>query len=83
LSLERLRNIGPASAKMLREAGITSEAELRASGAAAAFAQVKFLFPRHATLHLLWALHGALADLDWRALDAETKLRLEREAGLA
>jgi DNA transformation protein and related proteins len=81
--LESLRNLGPQSAVMLREAGIASAEDLRAIGAAAAFARVKFLFPRHATLHLLWALHGALHDLDWRSLDDETKARLKREAGAA
>jgi DNA transformation protein and related proteins len=82
VSLETLRNIGPASAVMLREAGITSEDKLRELGAAAAFVQVKFLYPRHTTLHLLWALHGALEGIDWRALDAADKARLKREAGL-
>jgi DNA transformation protein len=83
MAVEHLRNLGPASAQMLREVGIADEAQLRAVGAAAAFARVRFQFGRHATLHLLWALHGALNDVDWRALDAETKARLKREAGLA
>jgi hypothetical protein len=44
--------------------------------------RVKFLFPRHATLHLLWALHGAIHNMDWRAADGATKARLKQEAML-
>jgi DNA transformation protein and related proteins len=78
--LEQLRNIGPQSAFMLREAGIADEAALREAGAAAAFASVRFQFPRQATLHLLWALHGALNDKDWRNLNAEEKRALRAGA---
>jgi DNA transformation protein and related proteins len=81
-SLSGLRNLGPASARMLTEAGIETAEELQALGAAKAFMRVKFVFGRHATLHLLWALHGALAGEDWRALSPETRERLKREAGL-
>ena len=82
IRLTDLRNIGPASALMLNEVDINNIEDLRAIGAASAFMRVKFQFERHATLHLLWALEGALTDQDWRALDDATKNRLKREIGL-
>jgi DNA transformation protein and related proteins len=77
-----LPGLGPASAAMLREAGIETVAELRALGAPAAYARIRFAAQRGATLNLLWGLHAALAGMDWRSIDAETKARLRREAGM-
>ncbi|MCA9166913.1 MAG: TfoX/Sxy family protein [Planctomycetales bacterium] len=69
--VENLRNLGPASAAWLRDAGITSIKELRNVGAATAYLMVKRAVPR-ASLNLLWALAAGLKDRDWRDLtDAE------------
>jgi DNA transformation protein and related proteins len=80
MRLVDLPNLGPQSAVLLREAGIETETELRALGAAAAYARVRFLCPNRASLNLLWALHGAIEGVDWRTLNAETKARLQHEA---
>lgn len=75
--VDTLRNLGPVSANMLREAGISTAEELRAAGAVEAYMRVKFLFPRQASLNLLWALHAALEGTHWTRIDAETKARLK------
>lgn len=62
-----LRNLGPRSAAMLRDAGIATEAELRALGAAEAFRRVRAVAPR-ASRNLLWALAAGLQGRDWRDL---------------
>jgi DNA transformation protein and related proteins len=81
MSIDALPGLGPVSASMLREAGIETEDDLRAIGAAAAFARVRFHLPGRVSLNLLWGLHAALEGVDWRHIDAETKARLRREAG--
>lgn len=80
--LHLLPNLGPKTAARLAEVGIATEADLRALGAPAAYARLKHAFPRETSLNALWALHGALTGVPWTALDAATKARLKREAGL-
>lgn len=79
--LAALRNLGPASASMLREAGITSPEALRDLGAVLAF---KLVEHRHggASINLLYALHGALLDRHWAELSLEERAALRRDAGL-
>lgn len=78
--LAGLPNLGPASAEMLRAAGIADLARLRALGAVHAFAQVRRSQPK-ASLNLLWALEGALTGLPWQqvARDHRTSLLLALE----
>lgn len=64
-SLVALRNLGPASSRMLAAAGIATPEALRALGSVAAYAAVQRAGQRP-SLNLLWALEGALADRDWR-----------------
>jgi DNA transformation protein len=75
-----LRNLGPASARWLAEAGIQSESDLRAVGAVAAYRRVKHMHPREVTLVMLYALEGALRDVPWNALPRDVKARLKRDA---
>ena len=79
-----LRNLGPKSAMMLMEAGIRTLDELEKLGAVRAYARVKALRPKFASLNLLWALAAGLENRDWRDLAKHEKdalmeaLRLER-----
>tara|TARA_B100000676_G_scaffold191376_1_gene188169 strand:+ start:600 stop:872 length:273 start_codon:yes stop_codon:yes gene_type:complete len=77
--LEDVRNLGPKSAWVLREAGIETQTALRELGAVEAYRRVKFQFPRYASLNLLWALEAGLRGTDWRALTGEDKAALLRE----
>jgi len=78
--LSALRNLGPASARWLAEAGIRTESDLRALGAVAAYRRVKHIYPREVTLLMLYALEGALRDVPWNALPENVKARLKRDA---
>lgn len=78
--LSALRNLGPASARWLAEAGIRTESDLRAFGAVAAYRRVKHMRPREVTLLMLYALEGALRDVPWNALPEDVKARLKRDA---
>lgn len=76
--LSELRNIGPKSAKWLHDAGIVSKTDLRAVGPVVAFLTVRQEQP-NVSLNLLWALYGALHEIDWRDLPEATKQRLLKE----
>ena len=65
-------------AEWLRDAGITTVAELARLGPVLAYRLVKQKQPR-ASLNLLWALAAGLSDLDWRELSESDKHRLQAE----
>jgi DNA transformation protein len=71
--LLRLKNIGPASVRQLREVGIADAATLRKLGALAAWRRLKHAFPREITLVMLYALEGALRDCHWNRLPPGVK----------
>ena len=73
--LAKLRNLGPASESMLAKAGITTETQLRALGAVAAFRQVR-RSGANPSLNLLWALEGALTNQAWQDVAKERRLSL-------
>ena len=73
--IEHLPHLGPASRRMLAEAGVTSLAQLRALGAVAAYARVKRQ-NASASLNLLWALEGALSGLPWQQVAREHRTSL-------
>lgn len=81
-SLHLLLNLGPVTARRLREVGIDDEAALRRYGAVAAYRRVKHAFPRETSLVLLYALHGAITGTPWTALPETVRANLRREAGV-
>lgn len=78
--LLRLKNIGPASVRQLREVGIEDAAALRKLGALAAYRRLKHAFPREVSLVMLYALEGALRDCHWNRLPPGVKERLRAAA---
>ena len=68
-----LANLGPKSAFMLAQAGISSLEELRALGAVKAYLRVKEAKPKQVSLNLLWALAAGLDGRDWRELSTGEK----------
>lgn len=78
--LTKLKNIGPASARQLREVDIPDAAALRKLGALAAYRRLKHAFPRQVTLVMLYALEGALRDCHWNRLPPGVKERLKSAA---
>jgi len=79
LPIESLPNLGPKSSQWLREAGITTIAELERLGPVVAFRLVKQHQPK-ASLNLLWAMAAGLKGKDWRVLSETTKMRLRKNA---
>ena len=73
--IQKLRNLGNASIKMLEAAGIETETQLRSKGSAAAFVAVKRAGCRP-SLNLLWAIEGALKDRDWKEVAKSDRLSL-------
>lgn len=83
-SLADMRNLGPATARMLIEVEIADEDTLHAVGAIEAWHRLRFRFGGHVTIIALYAMEAALRGCDWRKLDATTKARLSgrgRKAG--
>lgn len=79
--LADMRSLGPATARMLIEVDIADEDMLRTVGAVEAWHRLRFRFGSHVTLIALYAMEAALRGCDWRSLDAETKARLQADAG--
>jgi DNA transformation protein and related proteins len=77
-----LRNIGPATAAWLAEVGIETPDDLRRAGAVEAYRMVKAWRPWDVTLTLLWALEGALLDVDWMDVPPDRRLELRRALDL-
>lgn len=71
-------NIGPKSAAMLASVGITTLDELRRRGAVPAYLQVKQQH-HEASLNLLYALAGAIENVDWKIIQRERKSALLME----
>ena len=80
MDLIRLKNIGPASVRQLREAGIEDEAALRKLGAIAAYRRLKHAFPREVSVVMLYALEGALRGRHWNQLPPGVMQRLQAAA---
>ncbi len=78
--LTTLKNIGPASARQLREVDIADAAALRVLGAVAAYRRLKHAFPRQVSLNMLYALEGALRDCVWNRLPAGVTDKLKNAA---
>ena len=76
MSIARLPNLGPKSAQMLADAGITTREELEATGVVEAFMAVEA--EGHApSLNLLWAMEGALTDTPWEMIEPDIKEALK------
>ncbi|NQV83458.1 MAG: TfoX/Sxy family protein [Rhodospirillales bacterium] len=73
-----LRNLGPASWRMLARAGIPNTEALRKAGAVRAYISVQESGGQ-ASLNFLYAMAAGLDGRDWRDLSALEKGRLNRE----
>ena len=75
--VENLIGIGGVSAAWLHAAGIHTRSDLERRGARAYLEVRKAGF--RPTRNLLWALQGAIMDLDWRLLPDAVKEQLDGE----
>ena len=76
LELTAMRNIGKEMARKLRAVGIDSPEKLMEAGSKQAFFQLKTVFPQVCLVHL-YALEGAILDVEYNCLSEETKQDLK------
>lgn len=74
--LTAMRNIGKEMARKLRAVGIDSPEKLMEAGSKQAFFQLKTVFPQVCLVHL-YALEGAILDVEYNCLSEETKQDLK------
>jgi DNA transformation protein len=74
-----MRNIDPAITQWLHEVGIDSATQLRRIGAAEAYRTMRAWRPWSTELIILWALEGAINEVDWIDVTPERRLELRRE----
>lgn len=81
-TVEQMRNLGPRCAEWLSMIGINTEDELRSVGAAAAYRELVLRGIVKPHRMLLYALGGALAEVDCMKMSREMKRDLQEEASL-
>jgi len=73
--LRDLRNLGPASERMLLAAGVDTPDELDRLGSVEAYRRA-IAAGGHSSLNFLWSIEAALLDVDWRELPPDRKSML-------
>lgn len=76
--LSKLRNLGPASSRWLTAVGVRTRRDLAEIGSIAVYQLLKAHGYR-ATLNMVYAIEGALRDINWTRLPAPLKARLKAE----
>lgn len=79
-NISHMRNLGPATERMLHDVGVKSADDLRAIGAVGAFLRLQFA-QSSVSLNALYAMEAALLDIDWRELPKARKSALKRAVG--
>ena len=69
--IEKLKNLGPASARQLAQINITTYQQLADKGAIACYATLLKLPDFSPNLNMLYALHGAIEDRHWTEYSRE------------
>lgn len=76
IELTSMKNIGNELERKLNTIGICSGADLRQLGSKEAFSRLKQEFPEICLVHL-YALEGAVTDVEFNKLSKETKKNLK------
>ena len=74
--LTSLRNIGKELEKKLRAVDIKTAEELKKVGSEEAFLRIKLRYPEICLVHL-YALEGAVSDIEYNQLQEDVKQRLK------
>jgi DNA transformation protein and related proteins len=80
--LAKLKNLGAASINILQAVGINTRDDLKTIGPVEAYLRIKRR-DIHVSKVMLYALEGALLNVHWNQLSADTKQQLLEEAGEA
>ena len=75
--LTSLRNIGKELERKLKSVDIMTAEELKEAGSEEAFVKLKLRDPQVCLVHL-YALEGAVSDMDYNQLPEDVKQRLKR-----
>jgi len=75
--IANLRNLGPVSASMILQVGIKDSKELLRQDAVDVYLLLK-LFGFKVNHNMLWALYGAINDVDWREIKDSDKKKLKK-----
>jgi DNA transformation protein len=78
-TVAQLRNLGPVMAQKLSRVGVRTDEDLRALGAAAAFARLRAAGD-NISLNALYAMDAALQDRHWLHLDEARRRELRAAA---
>jgi DNA transformation protein and related proteins len=70
--LASMRGLGPASAKMIAQAGVTASVDLKKADLYQLYARIKQQQPK-VSINLLYAMIGAVEDEDWRMIAKERR----------
>lgn len=76
-------NLGKVSTGWLAEIGVHDLAGLKRMGAAKAYLRIKANHPQRASVLLLYALHGALANVRWNEIPEPIKAQMRAEVDAA
>ena len=77
--ISEMKNLGPKTSLWLAEIDIHSERDLRSRGIIDAYIELKGRNPRGVNLMMLWAMQGALMDINCLYLPDEIKTALKQE----
>jgi len=77
--LLQLKNLGAASVNILRAVGVTSYRDLKQLGSVEIYRRIRRRGINVSKV-MLYAMEGALLDVQWKQLDPATKAQLAREA---
>jgi DNA transformation protein and related proteins len=70
--LASMRGLGPASAKMIAQAGVTTSVALKKADLYQLYARIKQQQPK-VSINLLYAMIGAVENEDWRTIAKERR----------
>jgi DNA transformation protein len=74
-AIREFPGLGPKSEAMLAQADITAFGQLKALGAARAFAMVR-RSPAKPSLNLLWGMESAISGVPWQTIARQNRLAL-------
>lgn len=78
-SLKKLKGLGPKSEAQLNQIGIFSKGDLITIGPIRAYIRLKNEGQTNVSLNFLYAMVGAIRDIDWRQIAREEKALLLME----
>jgi DNA transformation protein len=81
IKINDMKNLGPATARMLAEVDIFTAGDLRKAGAVEAYVRLRLVFGKRVSVIALYAMEAALLGCHWRAITDTQKKTLKQQAG--